>query len=46
MLIVLVHNDGTGTVERANYDYEIRVNDEVIERGHPRAIIEKTAGRP
>ncbi len=34
MLIVLVHNDGTGTVERANYDYEIRVNDEVIERGH------------
>jgi hypothetical protein len=33
MLIVLVHNDGTGTEERANYDYEVRINDEVIERG-------------
>ena len=33
MLIVLVHNDGTGTEERANYDYEVRINKEVIERG-------------
>jgi hypothetical protein len=40
MLIVLVHNDGTGTDEIANYDYEVRINHEVIERGrvqdHPR----------
>ncbi len=34
MLIVLVHNDGTGTEEIANYDYEVRINSEVIERGH------------
>ena len=34
MLIVLVHNDGTGTEKRANYDYEVRINNEVIERGH------------
>ncbi len=33
MLIVLVHNDGTGTEEIANYDYEVRINHEVIERG-------------
>ncbi len=33
MLIVLVHNDGTGTEEQANYDYEVRINKEVIEHG-------------
>jgi hypothetical protein len=33
MLIMLVHNDGTGTEEIANYDYEVRINNEVIERG-------------
>ncbi len=33
MLIVLIHNDGTGTEEIANYDYEVRINHEVIERG-------------
>ncbi len=33
MLIVLVHNDGTGTKEIANYDYEVRINHGVIERG-------------
>jgi len=34
MLIVLVHNDGTGTEEIANYDYEVRINNEVLEHGH------------
>jgi hypothetical protein len=33
MLIVLVHNDGTVTEGIANYDYEVRINHEVIERG-------------
>ncbi len=33
MLIVLVHNDGTGTEEIANYDYEVRINHDVIEHG-------------
>ena len=33
MLIVLVHNNGTGTQETANYDYEVRINHEVIEHG-------------
>ena len=33
MLLVLVHNDGTGSEEKANYDYEVRINNEVIERG-------------
>jgi len=33
MLIVLVHNDGTCTQEIANYDYEVRINHEVIEHG-------------
>jgi hypothetical protein len=32
-LFVLVCSDGTGTEEIANYDYEVRVNHEVIERG-------------
>jgi hypothetical protein len=33
MLIVLVHNDGTGTEKIANYNYEVRINHEVIEHG-------------
>lgn len=33
MLIILVHNDGTGTDKKANYTYEVRINDIVIERG-------------
>lgn len=33
MLLVLVHNDGTGSEEKANYDFEVRINNEVIERG-------------
>ena len=33
MLIVLVHNDGTGTEEIANYDYEVRINHDVIAHG-------------
>lgn len=33
MLIVLVHNDGTGTEESANYDYEVRINHDVIAHG-------------
>ena len=33
MLIILIHNNGTGTDESANYDYEVRVNQKVIETG-------------
>ena len=33
MLIVLIHNDGTGTNEVGNYTYEVRVNHEVLTRG-------------
>jgi hypothetical protein len=33
MLLILVHNDGTGSEETGNYDYEVRINNEVIERG-------------
>lgn len=33
MLIVLVHNDGTGNKEIANYDFEVRINHDVIAHG-------------
>lgn len=33
MLLVMVHNDGTGTKEIANYDYEVRINHDVIAHG-------------
>lgn len=36
MLIVLIHNDGTGTNEVGNYTYEVRVNHEVLTRGEIR----------
>ena len=29
-LILIIHNDGTGTDEAANYDVEVRVNHHVI----------------
>ena len=34
MLMILIHNDGTGTNESANYTYEVRVNDSVVEKGN------------
>ena len=34
MLIITLHNDGTGDVRTGNYDYVVRVNDNVLERGH------------
>lgn len=34
MLILEIHNDGTGTESSANYDYRVRVNEQVIEQGH------------
>lgn len=33
MLIVLVHNDSTGTEEAANYDVEVRINERTIWTG-------------
>lgn len=33
MLIVLAHNDGTGTNEAANYNVEVRVNERIIWKG-------------
>jgi hypothetical protein len=33
MLIILVHNDGTGTEEIADYNYEVRINHDVIAHG-------------
>lgn len=33
MLIVRIHNDGTGTDASANYTYEVLVNNEVVESG-------------
>ena len=33
MLIVLLHNDGTGKGNMGNYDAEVRVNDRCIWRG-------------
>ena len=33
MLIIRIHNDGTGTNESANYTYEVRVNHTVLVRG-------------
>lgn len=33
MLMIFIHNDGSGTNESANYEYEVRVNDETLERG-------------
>ena len=34
MLIVLIHNDGTGTQHHANYDVEVRINEHTLWRGH------------
>jgi hypothetical protein len=34
MIIVLIHNDGTGTDKSANYTYEVRVNQKIIETGN------------
>ena len=40
MLIILIHNDGTGTNENANYTYEVKVNERVLDcgiiKGHKR----------
>ncbi len=33
MLIILIHNDGSGTSELANYDYQVLVNKNVIASG-------------
>lgn len=33
MLIITIHNDGTGNVETGNYDYTVRVNNTILERG-------------
>lgn len=33
MLMIFIHNDGTGPENHSNYEYEVRVNDETIERG-------------
>lgn len=33
MLIVEIHNEGTGTERSANYTYVVRVNDEILEVG-------------
>ena len=33
MLLVLIHNDETGTREIANYDWETRVNEDIIASG-------------
>ena len=33
MLIILIHNDGTGTDEAANYTYEVRINERSIAGG-------------
>lgn len=34
MLIVLIHNDDTGTPITGNYDYTVRINADVIATGH------------
>jgi hypothetical protein len=34
MLTIRIKNDGTGTLETANYDYAVYVNDAVIATGH------------
>ena len=33
MLTIKIHNDGTGNIETGNYDYEVLINDKVIESG-------------
>lgn len=33
MLIVLIHNDSTGTDDHANYDVEVRINKHTLWRG-------------
>lgn len=33
MLIIRIHNDGTGDVKIGNYDYEVLINHDVIARG-------------
>lgn len=34
MLIVKIHNNGTGTNEKANYDYGVYVNETLIAMGN------------
>ena len=33
VLIITIHNDGTGTEEVGNYDYKVIINDKVIKEG-------------
>jgi hypothetical protein len=33
MLIVLIHNDGTGTEEKGNYNWEVRINERLLAFG-------------
>ena len=33
MLTINIHNDGTGDEKTGNYDYQVRVNQEVIAEG-------------
>jgi hypothetical protein len=33
MLTIIIHNDGTGTNESANYDYQVKINSELIASG-------------
>ena len=41
MLIITVHNDGTGTHLKANYTYEVRVNKHLIDDGSVRGHYRK-----
>jgi hypothetical protein len=40
MLIITLHNDGTGDLLTGNYDYKVYINDRLLARGrvedHPR----------
>jgi hypothetical protein len=33
MLIVYIHNDGTGTDKVGNYDYTVQINHQVLHQG-------------
>jgi hypothetical protein len=45
MLIILIHNDGTGTDRIGNYTYEVRINQKVIENGDITGHVRKNGWR-
>lgn len=45
-LVLVVHNDGTGTPEVGNYNWEVRINQTVLARGRVEGHDRRAGWRP